>query len=617
MNDTLINMLTKEFPFLKIERKFIWKNFSILGIGTDDNILVTPEDDLVLQNLLDFTYTNDIKVRVIGAGGNILGSDKTFDGILLRLTSDVFTGVIAKHNHTTVGCGCLLRDFLIYCANCGLGGASALAGIPASIGGAIRMNAGAHDFEIKDIIEEVFGFYPDGSPWCADVNELVWDYRFVNISNDIILTGIICKLEKVNAELELRKIKSELKWRKMHFPIGRSTGCVFRNPTAGVSAGKLIDDAGCKNHKIGGARISDIHANYFLNEDDATEKDYIKLIKYAKRRVYTKTSIILKPEITFLNKKSEDAILNSIKPMNIIVLKGGDSHEREISLQSGAEVEQALIDAGHIVSTYDIKHLEDFEKIDVNRETDIIFPVLHGGFGENGEIQKIFEEKGIKFVGCGSESCKLAMDKIISKEIIIENSLPSAKYAVITKDNADFPESLKFPVIVKPPLEGSTVGISLVKNKSDWKKALDLAFQYDERVLVEEFIDGIEIVVGILNGKALPVVEIHYPGQLFDYDAKYEHKHGATEYLCPSVNLDKKTIGNAKKVAVKFAELLNVRHLTRVDLIVDKNQVPYILEANNMPGFTSSSLLPKAAIAAGIPFTVLCANLAKLANKDI
>ena len=616
MKKSLLNRLKTEVPGLNFFKEASWKKFSILGIGSNSDIVVTPEDDLALQEFLNFTFANDINLRVIGAGGNILGSDKPFDGILLRLNSPTFSRVVASHTHTTVGGACLLRDFLIYCANCGLGGVAGLAGIPASIGGAVRMNAGAHGLEIKDIIEEVFGFYPDGTPWCADVNDLVWEYRFVNIPDDIILTGIICKLIKVDVEQELRKIKSELNWRKIHFPSGRSTGCVFKNPTKELSAGKLIDDAGCKNHRIGGAVISDVHANYFLNDLDATEKDYLKLLKYAKRRVYTKTSIILKPEITFLNKKSEEALLNSIKPLNILVLKGGDSHERSISLQSGAEVEQALISAGHNVRGYDIQHLDDFEKIPLDIDVDIIFPVLHGGFGENGEIQKIFEEKGIKFIGCGSESCRLAMDKIASKQIMFENSLPSAAYVVINKDNRTFPDHLNLPLVVKPPLEGSTVGISIVKSKADWNTALDLAFKYDERVLVEEFIDGVEIAIGVLNGKPLPVVEIHYPGQIFDYDAKYEHKHGHTEYLCPSKNIDEQSLKKAQEIALAFAKLLNVRHLTRIDLIVDKSGIPYILEANNMPGFTSSSLLPKAAKSAGISFTVLCATLATLVNKD-
>jgi len=161
------------------------------------------------------------------------------------------------------------------------------------------------------------------------------------------------------------------------------------------------------------------------------------------------------------------------------------------------------------------------------------------------------------------------------------------------------------------------VGISLVSSELEWDNALDVAFKFSKKALVEEFIKGREITVGILGDKALPVVEIQFPGVLFDYDAKYEHKLGETLYLCPPSTVDAKTQKEAQEAAMSFAKAINFRDLTRVDLMVDEKNNIYILEANNIPGFTSSSLLPKAAAQDGISFPELCGTLVQLAFKRL
>jgi len=616
MNNEMLKNLTAAVSGLNINKNQSWKEFSILGIGSENNIVVTPDNDMTLRAALEFCHGNKINVRVLGAGGNILGSDKRFDGIFLRLNSSAFTGVAASHIHATAGTGVTLAEFLKYCAKKGLGGYSALAGIPGTIGGAVKMNAGAHGVAINDILEEICGFYPDGTPWCADVSELHWDYRKVNIPDDVIITAVICKLKKVDSAEELSLINNELLWRKNHFPHGRSVGCVFKNPLTGVSAGQLIDSAGCKGHRIGGALVSDVHANYFINDADATEKDYADLMIYVLNKVFYSSGVKLEPEIKFIDRDTELRVRNEIKPLNVLVLKGGDSHEREISLQSGHEVEDALLSLGHKVRGIDIKHLNDWDGIGL-KDGEIVFPVLHGGFGEDGEIQKLLEESNIPFVGSGSRSCLLAMDKIESRKIMLEHGLPTPEFAFFESANVSFPDNLTLPVVIKPSLEGSTVGITLLKNLDKWHEALELALKYSDRVIVEDYIKGIEITVGILDGKPLPPVEIEYPGELFDYDAKYKHQNGKTQYICPSKSLSGKLIEKVREIALAFASSIEVRHLTRVDLIVDEKGVPYILEANNMPGFTSDSLLPKAALSSGIPFPVLCSKLVVLALEEL
>lgn len=610
-----IDALAAALPELQLQRDVPWKEISILGIGAPVKVLVEPANDLELTALLRYASDHGVPVRTIGAGGNIVGSDVPFDGVILRLMRNNFSKINPSHVHVTVGAGVRLSDFLKECAGLGLGGVAPLAGIPGTVGGAVRMNAGAHGVDIKGIVEELCGVYPDGTQWCMDADQLNWQYRDVNIPDDLIITAAICKLNKVDPAEETAKIEEEFDWRTEHFPSGRSTGCVFRNPMPEVSAGKLIDEAGCRGLRIGGAVISDIHANFILNENDASEKEYIELIIKARESVLKNSGIYLIPEVHFMDPTSALEILNHPQQIKVVVLKGGNSNERNISLISAGGVEKALTRAGYQVEGIDIKELDEWDSLTINQSDDIVFPVLHGGFGENGQLHKLMERDGISFVGCGSEACRVSMDKLESKRILVENGLPTPDYAVISKKAPALPDNLTFPLVVKPPEEGSTVGISIVANQKEWEKALELAFQYGDNVLAEKFISGKEITVGIVGNKAMPVVEIQYPGQIFDYDAKYEHSEGETLYLCPPETVSYEIQEKAQEVSLKFAKALNVRDLTRIDLFVDENDDVTILEANNMPGFTPDSLLPKSAAQAGIPFSQLCGMLVQMAAE--
>ena len=222
-------------------------------------------------------------------------------------------------------------------------------------------------------------------------------------------------------------------------------------------------------------------------------------------------------------------------PSKILVLKGGVSSEREVSLESGKAVADALREAGYEVREYDIQELAVTPEM--KEWADVVWPVLHGGYGEDGRIQKMLEDAGIRFVGSGSAACALIMDKVASKKLMDLHGIPNAGYAVLTEPSETIPEGMKLPLIVKPSNEGSTFGITLVETPEDWKKAMELVFRYGNRALVEEFFKGVETTVGIIDGKALPVIEIRYEGKIYDYDAKYTHASGDTEYLCPPRNL--------------------------------------------------------------------------------
>ncbi len=299
--------------------------------------------------------------------------------------------------------------------------------------------------------------------------------------------------------------------------------------------------------------------------------------------------------------------------MKVLVLKGGTSAEREISLESGANVAKALRQAGFEVREYDITKLEITEDL---KWADVVYPVLHGGFGEDGRLQKMLEDAHIPFVGCSSRTCEIAMDKIESKKIMSQYGIPNAAYALVTDPDQPIPETLHLPLIVKPNSQGSTFGLTLVERKEDWRKALEKALQFDTKVLVEEYIPGIEATVGILLGQVLPVIEIHVPGKLYDYDAKYTHAGGETQYLCPPQHLSEAIQKKAQEEALTFARAIHAEKLIRVDVIVrTEDQQVFVLEGNALPGCTESSLLPKAAAAAGISFTEVCKRLAESAMK--
>jgi D-alanine-D-alanine ligase len=174
---------------------------------------------------------------------------------------------------------------------------------------------------------------------------------------------------------------------------------------------------------------------------------------------------------------------------------------------------------------------------------------------------------------------------------------------------------MNFPLVIKPPREGSTVGVFIVKDENEFKKNLDKAFAYDSELLVEEYVKGSEITVSIVNGNALPVIEIITPGGFYDYDAKYIHKNGETQYLCPPKNINEETQKTASELSLKFFKAAKCRDLLRVDFMVSEDGTPYMIEANNIPGFTSNSLVPKAFRQAGGSMEKLCANLVQAALR--
>ena len=319
------------------------------------------------------------------------------------------------------------------------------------------------------------------------------------------------------------------------------------------------------------------------------------------------------PNFSFADSRSQTLVERCPGEVHVAVLLGGPPHctERDISLKSGAAVAQALREAGYRVSEVEVK-AEALPPLPAG--VDVIFPVLHGAFGEDGGIQSLLEARGLPYVGSGPEACRTMMDKQAAKRIVAAAGVPAPAGGLVTDPEADVPPGLSFPLIVKPNGQGSSVAIHRLRKMSGWwRRSLRNAFRVDRSVLVEEYIEGREITVGILDGTPLPVIEIVPPkGRIFDHDAKYEHRRGRTRYLCPPEKVSPAICEHAGNLALRCWEALGGKDMARIDFIVDKGGTPWFLEANAIPGFTGTSLLPKAAAAAGIVFPELCARLVRL-----
>lgn len=294
----------------------------------------------------------------------------------------------------------------------------------------------------------------------------------------------------------------------------------------------------------------------------------------------------------------------------ITVLMGGPGSEREVSLASGKAIVKALRDTGFDVNGVDINDAH----FELSTDTDLAINAIHGTFGEDGQLQDILEAKGIPYTGAGSASSKLAIDKSLSKERFLAAGVPTAHSETVALNADSLPElTIKAPLVIKPPLEGSSVGIQIVKEQDQVSAALMKAAEKYSEVLIEEFIQGKELTVGILNGKPLPIVHIIPPDGDYDFSSKYPWLSGGkgSQYICPA-DLDPVTTKSVQDAAVAAYDALGIEVYARVDVLLDEKNQPFVLEANTIPGMTETSLLPKAAAAAGIPFPTLCQIIAEL-----
>ena len=302
--------------------------------------------------------------------------------------------------------------------------------------------------------------------------------------------------------------------------------------------------------------------------------------------------------------------------MKILVLLGGSSSEREVSLSSGGRVAEALRTRGHTVTTAD-PHPDPFAVLPAARAADVTWLALHGGAGEDGTIQALLDLAGVRYTGSGVLGSALAMDKDLAKRLFRAAGVPTADWEMVTAgDETPWREpryaarvfaALGAPVVVKPSKQGSTVGLSIVQAPAGLAAAVEEAFRHDDEVMLEAFVPGRELTVGVLGGEALPVGEIIPKHDIYDYECKYTA--GMAEELFPAPIPDA-VRDEAQRLAMAAYRSLKMRGCGRIDFRLDPAGRLFCLEANTLPGMTGTSLVPQAAQAAGIGFPELCERIA-------
>ena len=302
------------------------------------------------------------------------------------------------------------------------------------------------------------------------------------------------------------------------------------------------------------------------------------------------------------------------RALDITVLMGGPSSERDVSLLSGAAIADGLTAAGHKVTRADISP-QDTSALD-RPEAELIFIALHGDFGESGEVQGLCETRDLRYTGSNERASRLGMDKAAAKQILKRGGLATSDWMIVEEfhssaDVAGWLEELPPPVVLKPVDGGSSVDIKIAADASQRDEALEYLLDKYGRAMLERYLPGREFTVGVIGNDALPVMEIVPDGKFYDYRAKYDDA-AATRYVFDH-GLDEKIAKRMQEDALTAHRILGCRDVSRVDFILDEVGVPNVLEINTIPGFTSHSLVPKAAAAVGISFEKLVDGIAAMA----
>ena len=331
--------------------------------------------------------------------------------------------------------------------------------------------------------------------------------------------------------------------------------------------------------------------------------------------------------------------------MRVTILTGGTSSERDVAIASAVQIVGALRSRGHDVAVVDtargfipasdegrlrsgtvgveppsIDELHALERglllsglgnLAVIRDADVLFLALHGGRGEDGTIQTLLEVVGVPYTGSGPLGSAMAMDKDVSKRLFRDAGVPTADWAMAPVGQAQVGASFGWPVVVKPSKQGSTVGLTVVKDPSDYEEAVELAGRYDDEIMIERFVPGRELTVGVLEGKALAVGEIIPRHEIFDYECKYTP--GMSEEIFPA-DLPDPVARECQRLALLAHQALKLGGYSRVDFRLTPGGEAFCLEVNTLPGMTATSLLPQSARAAGIEFPDLCERICRTAQ---
>jgi len=312
-------------------------------------------------------------------------------------------------------------------------------------------------------------------------------------------------------------------------------------------------------------------------------------------------------------------VVDSLQKEKVLVLMGGTSEEREVSLRSGKAVLDALLSLGYDARAIDYNSFRISEIIDYN--ADVVFIALHGKNGEDGTVQGLLESLGLNYTGSGVATSVLCIDKVLSKKILSYEGIPSPGFKILSQQDLQDPDAMLaglrqnigIPMVVKAATQGSSIGTFIVRREDDIIKAIKTAFNYSAEVLVEEFIDGQELTVALIGNnepQVLPIIEITSSNEFYDYESKYTQ--GKCEHIIPA-RIGEDTRQEIARISRQVYQLMGCQGFSRIDFMLDKNARPYVLEINTIPGMTEMSLVPDAARAAGISFEDLVERIIRLA----
>jgi D-alanine-D-alanine ligase len=303
--------------------------------------------------------------------------------------------------------------------------------------------------------------------------------------------------------------------------------------------------------------------------------------------------------------------MNTLANRKIAVLMGGPGSERDVSFATGREVVKALRLLDMEVTEVDVKG-PNFE---LPHGVNLAFIALHGTFGEDGQVQRILDDRGVAYTGEGATESELAFDKIRSKEAFRQHNIPTPYWQIVTIGQRP---TIPIPFVIKAPRQGSTVGVHIIRNEREIDAAMEDAGKYDRELLIEKFVPGRELTIGILGEQALPILEIIPKGGFYDFTNKYPFLNpsagGGAEHVCPAKIPEDRTRA-IQDLALRAHRSLGLQVYSRVDLILSEEGEPSVLEVNTIPGMTEASLLPEAAAAAGIGYAQLCARIIELSQK--
>jgi len=569
-------------------------------VGGPADRLYIPHDRQDLCEFIKSLPANE-PVFWMGLGSNLLVRDGGIRGTVIntkgRLKEMELVGDGLVHVEVGVPCAHVAR----FCAEQGLTGAEFLAGIPGTMGGALKMNAGAFGGETWRIVKNVEMINAEGVVSIRNPGDFKVSYRSVQgFENEWFLAATLT-LESGDTTASQNKIKGLLEKRAKTQPTNQpSCGSVFKNPE-GDYAARLIEQTGLKGYAIGGACVSEKHANFIVNTGNATAAEIEALIKYVQLKIEENHGVVLQTEVCMVG-ENVTGTQNPEKFGRVAVLMGGSAAERPVSLRSGAAVYDALKRKGVDVVAVDVtgSPIAALAGLEIDR----VFNIIHGRGGEDGVLQAILEVLQIPYTGSGVMTSALTMDKLRTKLCWRGFGLVTPEWYLL-KNEQDIDgciEKLGFPVIVKPAREGSSIGMSKAHNRDELQKALQLAAGFACDVYAESWVTGKEYTVAILDGVALPVIRLETPNVFYDYEAKYHAT--TTQYHCPC-GLGQAEERQLQDIAVTAAEVVGVKGWARLDVFVDASGQYQLIEINTVPGMTDHSLVPMAAKQAGIEFDEL------------